>query len=359
MENLNVLVVDDSALYRKAISDILKECDGVNVAGVANSGKIALDLIKQRQVDVITLDYEMPGMGGLEVLAKLQAEHPHIKAIMISSYTKQGAETTVKALQAGAFDFVAKPDIHSLEDGRDLLKRKLTTIMNTLCVRKRLKRPLASPVLDQPTPKSDMTSVIGRMKKVAGTAKVEVIAIAISTGGPNALKEVIPKLPGDLKVPVVIVQHMPPMFTNALAESLNKTSALTVVEGADGMILTPGTAYIAPGGKQMQITGKGQHKVIAITDAPPENNCKPAADYTFRYLAKEYKSGVLGVIMTGMGADGVKGLIILKKFGCKVIAQDEHSCVVYGMPMEAVKAGVVDIQVPLDKISSEIIKLVR
>jgi len=152
---------------------------------------------------------------------------------------------------------------------------------------------------------------------------------------------------------------MPAVFTKALADSLNRDSALTVVEGAEGMVLEAGTVYIAPGGKQMKICSENGEKVIFITDDPPENNCRPAADYTLRSLAKEYRGGALGIIMTGMGADGVKALCIMKKFGSKVIAQDESSCVVYGMPMEAVKAGVVDVQIPLVKIAPEITNSLR
>jgi two-component system chemotaxis response regulator CheB len=368
MEKLKILVVDDSVVYRKAISDILKEMDDVEVAGVAHSGKIALEMIKLHAINAITLDYEMPGMGGLEVLERLKKEHPDVEAIMVSSHTLKGAETTVKALQAGAFDFATKPSITS-EDGKASLKQQLKSVINSLLIRKRLKRrnitkksALESnkPSITESNKMSDMSNVINRMKKVAGTSKVDIIGIAISTGGPNALKEVIPKLPANLNVPVVIVQHMPPMFTKALADSLNKNSDVTVLEGADDMILKAGTVYIAPGGKQMKISSnETNNKIISITDAPPENNCKPSADYTFRHLAKEYKSGALGVIMTGMGADGVKGLCIMKHFGSKVIAQDEHSCVVYGMPMEAVKAGVVDIQVPLADIAGEITKYLR
>jgi two-component system chemotaxis response regulator CheB len=196
------------------------------------------------------------------------------------------------------------------------------------------------------------------MRTVMSNTRRDVVAIGISTGGPNALAQMVPSLPGDLRTPVLIVQHMPPVFTAALAESLSKKSRLSVVEGAEGMTVSPKTVYIAPGGKQMMIEKSGFEVVIRITDAPPENNCKPSADYLFRSVADVYGSAALGVIMTGMGSDGVKGLLVMKEKGARVIAQDEATCTVYGMPMEAAKAGVPDIVVPLEKIADEIVSSV-
>jgi two-component system chemotaxis response regulator CheB len=190
--------------------------------------------------------------------------------------------------------------------------------------------------------------------------KVDIVALGISTGGPNALTHVIPKLPEKFKIPILIVQHMPPLFTAALADSLNKKSRINVLEAQDGMTVSPGNVYIAPGGKQMRIEKHGTSQaVIKITDDPPENNCKPAADYLFRSVAKIYKGSSLGVIMTGMGSDGTKGLLIMKKLGAKVIAQDERTCTVFGMPMEAIRAGAVDIVTPLQDIANEIISAAR
>jgi len=198
-----------------------------------------------------------------------------------------------------------------------------------------------------------------RVVSAVSPGRVAVVAIGISTGGPNALSEVIPKLPRNLRVPVVIVQHMPPVFTKALADSLNQKSLLTVSEARSGDRLQPGTVYIAPGGKQMRIEKKAAGEFVQLTDDPPENHCKPAVDYLFRSIAGLFGNRALGVIMTGMGSDGVKGLQAMKQKGAYVLAQDEASCVVFGMPMEAIKAGVTDEVFPLSQIAVEIVNRVK
>lgn len=189
--------------------------------------------------------------------------------------------------------------------------------------------------------------------------RLELVAIGISTGGPNALAEVIPNLPATLRVPVVIVQHMPPVFTAALADSLDKKSKVSVKEAEHGELIKPGWVYIAPGGKQTRLVKQTGGTAVELTNDPPENHCRPAADYLFRSISKIYDNRVLGVIMTGMGSDGVLGLKLMKRRGAPVIAQDEKTCVVYGMPMEAFKAGVTDMVLPLQQIAPQIIKMVN
>lgn len=357
MEKLKALIVDDSVLYRKILSDVLKSFSDVEVVGSANSGRAALDKLSQEDVDFITLDFEMPGMNGIEVLSELKKRFPSIYTIMVSAHTIKGAETTLKALNAGAHDFIAKPDEATMAASIKSLKQQMKIIVNTLQTKKRLRSAKKTPVVQKN--KTNLSEISQRMQAVRRNVRVEVVGIAISTGGPNALNDVIPALPANLRVPVIIVQHMPAMFTKALAKSLDDKSKVKVVEGEHGMSVEPGTVYIAPGGKQMKVVVGEKGKEIAVTDAPPENNCKPSADYMLRSLATVYKAGALGVIMTGMGGDGVKGLTIMKKFGSMIIAQDEASCVVYGMPMEAVKAGIVDTQIPLSLIADEIVKCVR
>jgi len=222
-------------------------------------------------------------------------------------------------------------------------------------------RPVPERIPSSSSVATRMSAISGKGRSIIQHAgKVDIVALGISTGGPSALTHVLPRLPANFKVPIVIVQHMPPVFTGALADSLNKKSSITVVEAQDGMLLESATAYIAPGGKMMKIEDAGGgNTVIIITDAPPENNCKPAADYLFRSVAQCYRKNSLGVIMTGMGSDGTKGLLVMKKLGAKVIAQDEQSCTVFGMPMEAIKAGVVDIVAPLDNIADEIMASVK
>ena len=357
MEKLRVMVVDDSALYRKILTDILSKFSMIEVVASANSGKVALEKLSKEDIDFITLDFEMPGMNGVEVLTKMKELHPGVSAVMVSSHTQEGATTTLKALEAGAFDFVAKPNKASMAESIESLKEQLSSVIRSLQATKRVRSTKIVRSSGVPIRKTT-AGVAAKSGSLRTTSRVEVVGVAISTGGPNALAKVIPALPANLRVAILIVQHMPAMFTKALADSLNAKSKVTVVEANDGDVIKAATVYIAPGGKQMKVVQGPRGKMIAITDDAPENNCKPAADYMLRSLAKEYKAGALGVIMTGMGADGVKSLVLMRKFGSKVICQDESSCVVYGMPMEAVKAGAVDIQLPLDDICSEIVRAV-
>jgi two-component system chemotaxis response regulator CheB len=320
----------------------------------------------------LTLDIEMPVCDGLGVLEHLKEKHPEIGAIMLSSLTRRGGEMTMKALELGAFDFIPKPDGGNLNENqtaiRDALIPKIKAFTRRISFKKRLQdkarsggpavrrettttasRPEARPATPPPiTP--------ARKRTLAST----IIAIGISTGGPNALTRMLPMLKAPIGVPVVIVQHMPPLFTKSLAESLDSKCSLTIKEGEDGELLQNDVVYIAPGGKQMKVVAAGPgHGRIKLTDDPPENNCKPSADYLFRSVAALYKERVSGVIMTGMGNDGTKGLRLFKRHGAPVIAQDEPSCVVYGMPKEAVNAGIVNVQVPLDRIAAEIVKTIQ
>jgi two-component system chemotaxis response regulator CheB len=363
MDKLKVLVVDDSVLYRKILSDLLKEFPQVEVIGSAHHGKAALEKIARLKPDFITLDFEMPEFDGIETLRRLKRDFPEVKAIMVSAHTQKGAEITMRALSEGAFDFISKPEGVSPIQSIDMLRNQLDEIIKGLTPRLIHKKSLVSrqKEVEDIGQKNrsrfgyDSGSAISRLKQSSFSGKCEIVAVGISTGGPNALAQLVPQLPKDLKVPVVIVQHMPPVFTEALAKSLDKKSGIKVVEAADGMLLEPGCVFIAPGGRQMKVEKESGIARVKITDDDPENNCKPAVDYLFRSVASCYRGNSLGVIMTGMGSDGTKGLMILKKFGAKVIAQDEASCVVFGMPMEAIKAGVVDKVKALDDIAGEIV----
>ncbi len=367
---IKILVVDDTILYRKVIGDILKSETDIEVVGTANNGKIAISRIVSLQPDLLTLDIEMPVCNGLEVLEYLRRNHPQISAIMLSSLTRKGGDMTMKALELGAFDFIPKPEGGSMAENQAFIKETLIPKVKAYARRHAIKRllnkggsqtaghkvlsppkttattPKTAPIKTTPTKRRNLTSTI--------------IAIGISTGGPNALTRMLPMLTAPIGVPIVIVQHMPPMFTKSLADSLNNKCSLKVKEAEDGEVLKNDTVYIAPGGKQMKIVANlDDHGKVKVTDDAPENNCKPSADYLFRSVASLYKERVTGVIMTGMGNDGTKGLRLVKRHGSPIIAQDEESCVVYGMPKEAVKAGVVDISVPLDRIAAEIIKTVK
>jgi len=369
---LRVLVVDDTIVYRKSVSDIIAEIPGVELAGVAHNGKIALEKIASTKPDLLTLDIEMPVMNGLEVLAELKRKHPQIGAIMLSTLTADGSEMTLKALELGAFDFLLKPQSKNLVEGKKEIRRLLEPILDAYAKSKsgwhlRTTKPsFPKPSTSSPGALSTSATIAGgrvmtKPATVQRRTKSEIVTIGISTGGPNALNNMLPKLPRDINVPILIVQHMPPVFTKSLAASLDKKCQLTVKEAEDREPLQPNVIYIAPGGKQMKLVAAtdGTHRLIKITDDPPENSCKPSVDYLFRSIGDYYVGRTTAVIMTGMGSDGTKGLEVLKNKGAHIIAQDEASCVVYGMPKAPTERGLADVVVPLDRIADEIMKSVK
>lgn len=368
-KKIRVLVVDDTVLYRKALTDVLNLVTDVEVVGSANNGQIALNKIEQLKPDLITLDFEMPVMDGLQTLKELKKRKSDVAVVMVSAHTSAGAAVTMEALELGAYDFIAKPSCSTLEENRRNLLKQLRPVIQSVATRRILSqtlrrgRPTPAPVKTVApavaTPSAPLKAMTpGRTPRAFPAGHIELVALGISTGGPNALAKVIPSLPKGLRVPVVIVQHMPPVFTKALADSLDNKSAVHVKEAEQGESLQAGTVYIAPGGKQMKLQRGAQGLTIRLTDDPPENHCRPAADYLFRSVSTLSGNKALGVIMTGMGADGVLGLRLMKRRGSMVIAQDKASCVVFGMPMEAIKAGVTDVVLPLDRIGAEIIKMV-
>jgi len=374
MKNLRVLVVDDTIVYRKAVSDIIEEIPGVELAGVAHNGKIALAKIKILQPDILTLDIEMPQMNGIEVLAEIKKNYPNVGAIMLSTLTAEGSEMTMRALDLGAFDFILKPQSKNQTEGKKEIRAALEPMLkayqrsrlsSSLISRSGRPSPAARSVRKvTPGPASGNISTARSTPARGATArrgKSEIITIGISTGGPNALNQMLPNLPGDLGVPVLIVQHMPPVFTKSLAASLDKKCQLSVKEAENGENILPNVVYIAPGGKQMKLVAgtDGLHRRIKITDDPPENSCKPSVDYLFRSVGDYYVGRTTAVIMTGMGSDGTKGLAILKDKAAYIIGQDESSCIVYGMPKAPAELGYVDAVVPLNKIAEEIVRSVR
>ena len=359
---LRALVIDDTIVYRKIVGDVLKEIPFVEVVGTANNGKIALSKIDTLKPDFITLDIEMPELSGIEVLQALKNKPYAPVVIMLSTLTQHGSEMTIKALELGAFDFVPKPDQGKMADNMDKVREALLPIVNTLKRQKEAKFKIHEKIqpkpINIPADKIKQSPPVNERQRVR--SKSEIVGIGISTGGPNALTRMIPMLPGNLKVPVLIVQHMPPLFTASLANSLNNKSPLHVKEAENGDTIEPGKIYIAPGGKQMKIVAgaDGISRKIKITDDPPENSCKPSVDYLFRSIAQYYVGRSTGVIMTGMGSDGSKGLSQMKSNGSFVIAQDEETCTVYGMPKEPIESGIADVVAPLEKIAEEILKSV-
>lgn len=351
---IKVLVVDDTVIYRKIVSDVLDELPDVEVVGSANNGEIALARIHSLKPDLITLDVEMPVMNGLRLLEEINRQALKVDAIMLSSKTLLGSEATIQALQLGAFDFIAKPDDKSTDVNKQKIRKALSKMIQAYKRRQRVGFKFKK----MPAAKATVSLERSVVKSFKRTEKSHVVAIGISTGGPNALARMIPKLPADIGVPIVLVQHMPPVFTESLAKSLDQKSALTVKEAINGEELLSNIVYIAPGGTQMMVaSGIGLKKIIRISeDAPAENNCKPSVDYLFRSVSREYGSRSTCVIMTGMGIDGKLGLTITRAGGAVSIAQDAQSCVVYGMPKVVIEEGLVDVVVPLEKIAHEIVK---
>ncbi len=373
-KKLRVLVVDDTIVYRSAVSEIVKEIPGVELVGVAHNGKIALAKIESLKPDILTLDIEMPVMNGIEVLAELQKNYPGIGAIMLSTLTADGSEMTMRALELGAFDFILKPQSASVAEGKLELKRNLQPMLEAFAKSKiapnllsrkisaiRKQPVLRSLSLGQNTEKKGVDAQTRTAGSAVKRGKSEIVTIGISTGGPNALTQMLPKLPGDLGVPVLIVQHMPPVFTKSLAASLDKKCALSVKEAEEGEPIQANVVYIAPGGKQMKLSAgaDGKNRCIKLTNDPPENSCRPSVDYLFRSVGDYYVGRATAVIMTGMGSDGTKGLGILKNKGAHIIGQDEASCVVYGMPKAPADLGYLHVVAPLSKIADEIVKSVR
>jgi two-component system chemotaxis response regulator CheB len=369
---LRVLVVDDTIVYRKIVSDVLQEIPGVEVVGTANNGKIALSRIRTLKPDLVTLDIEMPEMNGLQVLEEIRRESLATEVVMLSTLTVEGGAMTIQALELGAFDFIPKPQSGTMAENLAGVRLALAPMIRTLLrkketqkrIRERISsmtsgRPeLASP---RPTPPVQPPTQPRPVSRPLVRQSAEIVAIGISTGGPNALARMMPMLPADIGVPIVIVQHMPPLFTQSLARSLDAKCGLTVREAQHGDILEPNVALIAPGGKQMRIAAHadGQRRMIQITDDPPMNSCKPSADYLFFSVASHYVGRATGVIMTGMGSDGTKGLIRMHENGAGIIAQNEESCTVFGMPKEPIESGIVNSVVHLDHIADEIVKTVR
>jgi len=375
---LRVLIVDDTVTYRKIVSEVLADCPGVEVVGTAANGRIALQRLDQHPADLLVLDLEMPEMNGQAVLEELRRRKSATGAIMLSAFTSQGAQATLAALGSGAFDFVLKPNGPDMAANVEHLRRELRTRISAYARCRDVKQILyggkgggkggetdfcAAPSGPFREISSDPFS--GRKETSSPPARraplgpPQVIALGISTGGPAALTAMVPQLPAGLPVPLLIVQHMPAVFTKSLADDLNGRTPLTVREGVDGHPISGGEVWIAPGGRQMKVRRENDRVVLAITNDPPENSCRPSVDCLFRSVAEVYGGRALGVIMTGMGNDGSLGCRRLKQCGASIIAQDAATCVVYGMPREPIEKGIVDVVAPLGRIAAEIARLSR
>ena len=353
---IRVLVVDDAVVIRKIVTDLLKEDPAIEVVGTAANGHIALQKITQVNPDILTHDVEMPDLDGLETLRELRKTHPKLPVIMFSTLTERGAGATLEALALGASDYVTKPaNIGKVTEALQRIREQLIPKIKGLCgagPTVPTPRPAKSAVRPSPSPASSPVRLAAA--KTAGLP--EVLAVGVSTGGPNALASIIPLFPADLPVPVVLVQHMPPMFTRLLADRLNQQSKVKVCEAAGGEVLEPGVVYIAPGDYHLTVRRHGARVVTALNQDPPENSCRPAVDVLFRSVAEAYGSATFGVVLTGMGQDGLRGAEDIRRAGGCIFAQDEESSVVWGMPGFVAKAGLAERIVPLPSMAAEILR---
>jgi two-component system chemotaxis response regulator CheB len=359
LHTVTVVVVDDSAFMRRAIQKMLEKEPEIRVVGAAASGEEGVAMVERLQPDVITMDVEMPGMGGLEAARAIVSRRgPPI--IMVSALTRDGAETTLRALEAGAVDFIPKPDsalIDIVNVQRELVEKvKHFGSRGAYLRAMRETTRIARSAVDAAAARASAAPPPRPRARAAGGA-FTCVAIGTSTGGPVALSQILPQLPAGFPIPIVIVQHMPPGFTRPLAERLDATSKIDVVEGADGMALAPGTAIIAPAGKELRVRRGPRGVRVVLGDDPRTALHVPSVDVMASSVAEAFGAGSLGVILTGMGYDGVAGLKVIKARGGFVLGQDEASSVVYGMPRAAAAAGLVDRVLPLHDVPRALCEL--
>ncbi len=343
-----VLVVDDSAFFRKRIVEILESDPHIEVVGTAADGREAIRQVSLLKPDVVTMDIEMPVMDGITAVRRIMAIRP-TPVLMFSSLSYEGAQATLDALDAGALDFLPKR-FDDITRDREQAKRILRARVRQLAAQKMGKPVLASPASAAGARSVPAAPTRARGDEVGRLAQAQLVAIASSTGGPVALQQVLISLPQDFPLPILLVQHMPASFTPAFANRLDQQCSINVKEAADGDVLRPGTAYLAPGGRQLSLQQRTGQVKVHIEDGDPALHFKPCADVTFNSVAAVYGGKVQAVVLTGMGADGREGARTLKKAGASVWAQDEATCVIYGMPQAVVEAGIADQVLPLPEI---------
>lgn len=354
MRTARVLIVDDSATIRRLLADILAGDPEIEVVGAAANGAAALEKIRELRPDVITLDVEMPGVSGLDLLVEIRRASPRLPVIMFSSLTQRAASTTLDALARGATDYVTKP---SGEGGREAAAEHVRS--HLVPKLKALVLPARPPAV-APRPKEPAAAVVPPTTTTiahgAPRRAVDVLAIGASTGGPNALSALFGALPRGLSVPVVIVQHMPPLFTQILAERLTATSGHPVSEAKDGDALAPGRVLIAPGDQHVRLTLDGATVRVTLDRGPKENSCRPSVDVLFRSVASVFGGRSLAVILTGMGQDGLRGAELIHAAGGQILAQDEATSVVWGMPGSVAHAGIADEILPLEDMARGVLR---
>lgn len=358
MTRTKVLIVDDSALVRKMLTEMIQQDPQLEVVGVAQDPYVAREKIKQLNPDVLTLDVEMPKMDGITFLRNIMRLRP-MPVIMVSTLTAQGAEITLEALELGAVDFVTKPKVDIAGKLQEYADELIDKIKIAACARVRAR---AEQLIDHtPDPKLSADAVLekrtsGKTTTLRTTDKI--IAIGASTGGTEAIREVLINMPAD-SPGIVITQHIPPKFSTSFARRMDSLSAMTVYEADDGMQIVPGHVYIAPGDRHLLVERSGARYYCRLNDGPPVNRHRPSVDVLFRSVAQCVGLNAIGVILTGMGDDGAQGLLEIKQAGAPTMAQDEASSVVWGMPGAAIKRGGADCQLALNKIAGKLITLSR
>jgi two-component system chemotaxis response regulator CheB len=343
-----ILVVDDSVVARRVISDVLTAEDDLEVVGTAPNGRIALAKIPRLKPDLVTLDVEMPELNGIETLAEIRAAYPKIRVIMVSNLTSHGASVTIESLFLGASDYVTKAvRSSSPEEARQYLRGQLIPKVRALAPAGSVARTRAFPPSPRPPARK------------GPAAKIEMVLIGSSTGGPNALAAVLERLPADFPAPVLIVQHMPANFTTYLAQRLDTASNLRVREASEGELVVPGTIWVARGNLHLETKVTPRGTELVTSDGPPINSCRPSVDALFLSAAEQFGPSTLAVILTGMGQDGLNGCREIRSAGGQVIAQDKATSVVWGMPGQVTDAGLADVVLPISEIGREIVRRVR
>lgn len=348
---IRVLVVDDSALIRRLISTALAEASDIEIVGKARDGLEAVEMVEELRPDVVTLDIEMPRLDGLGALERIRASQPRLPVIMFSTLTARGASATLEALSRGASDYVTKPsNTGSVAEGLASVRDQLVPRIRALAGMRRLNAGG-----QRPAPRRTPAPAVA--KPAAGSP--EVLLVGCSTGGPDALAKLLAELPPDLGVPVLVVQHMPAVFTTMLAQRLDRICALTVREAVDGEQVRAGQVLIAPGDFHMTVVSRAGQLQVRLDQGPEENFCRPAVDPLFRSAAKAYGGRAIVAVLTGMGQDGLQGTHAIAPLGARVLVQDEQSSVVWGMPGAVAQAGLADEVLPLPEIARRIVALVR
>ena len=354
----SVLIVDDSVVVRKVLKDVISRDRDLEVAGFASNGRLALAKLQTLRPDVILLDIEMPEMDGLEAIPEIRKILPHVPIIMFSTLTKRGAEATLDALTLGATDYVTKPSNMEIDFTHENIAQQLIPKIKALCQKKKCANPVlaTSPAAALSKAASSPPSPQARTSWIAPAgSRVEIVAIGVSTGGPEALARFLPTFPAGFPVPIVIAQHMPPLFTSLLAERLASKCSMDVREAKSGELLAPGYIWIAPGDYHLVVSQEGGVVHLRTHQEPRENFCRPSVDVLFRSVAEVFGGRALGVVLTGMGQDGLKGCEVLHAGGSHIIIQDEASSVVWGMPGFVARAGLADKILHLDQIGPEIV----